>query len=615
MLFSNYIWNENLAYETVSRIKKKKSDTVSIFGGPNYSLHDKEEQKDFLLSRPYIDFYIVGEGEVPFVELLKVLFKYDFNVQQIKKDKVKIPGCHYIYDGEFITCQMPLPIPVLDEIPSPYLIGLLDRHLEKGELKPLMETTRGCPFSCTFCQEGDSYYNKVRRFSYDRIKSEILYLAKNSKSKVLSLADSNFGMYKQDIEICKVIASTMKEYNWPEGFEGVTGKNEKGKVMDALSIIGHTSYNAAVQSTDPEVLKEVKRINISGDAMIRIVNEAKNKTQSTSFSEIILGLPGDSKKAHFKSNIDMIDSGVDVARSHQFIMLPASPASSRSERERHQFITKFRVVPKTVEQYTLFGEKFYAPEIDEICVGSKTLPYEDYLECRLFNLTVEMFYNNGIFEDLIKLIKNNNIRVSSFILNIHEKVKNSKELNFLYEDFLKETKELYNTRKDIEKVLHDEDILKQYISEEVGVNEQLVYTSVGILEKIEELHRIAFSVAKELLYENLKLNGESKNFFEELQTFMLMQKKDMISNQDTIMKKEFHYDFIELINSDFKHHPSKYFKPNGIKFEFTHSKKQKELFHDYYNIYGDNKNGLAYILATASAMTNKKFYRKAFYSS
>ncbi len=226
-----------------------------------------------------------------------------------------------------------------------------------------------------------------------------------------------------------------------------------------------------------------------------------------------------------------------------------------------------------------------------------------------------MFYNNGIFEDLIKLIKNNNIRVSSFILNIHEKVKNSKELNFLYEDFLKETKELYNTRKDIEKVLHDEDILKQYISEEVGVNEQLVYTSVGILEKIEELHRIAFSVAKELLYENLKLNGESKNFFEELQTFMLMQKKDMISNQDTIMKKEFHYDFIELINSDFKHHPSKYFKPNGIKFEFTHSKKQKELFHDYYNIYGDNKNGLAYILATASAMTNKKFYRKAFYSS
>ena len=50
-------------------------------------------------------------------------------------------------------------------------------------------------------------------------------------------------------------------------------------------------------------------------------------------------------------------------------------------------------------------------------------------------------------------------------------------------------------------------------------------------------------------------------------------------------------------------------------FEFSHTKKQKELFHDYYNTYGDNKNGLAYILATASALTNKKFYRKATYSS
>ena len=613
--FSNYIWNENLAYQIVSRVKKKDPSTISIFGGPNYSLHEKDWQKNFLSSKPNIDFYIVGEGEVPFVELLKTLFKYDFNVEQIKKDQIKIPGCHYIYEGEFITAPLPQPIPILDEIPSPYLLGLLDKHLESGYLKPLMETTRGCPFSCTFCQEGDSYYNKVRRFSYDRIKSEILYLAKKSKSKLFSLTDSNFGMYKQDIEICKVIAESMKEHNWPQGFEGVTGKNEKGKVMDALSIIGKTSYNAAVQSTDPNVLKEVKRINISGDAMIRIVNEAKQKTQSASFSEIILGLPGDSKKAHFKSNVDMIDSNVDVARSHQFIMLPASPASTKSERERHGFITKYRVVPKTVEYYQLFGEKFFAPELDEICVGSKTLPYEDYLECRLFNLTVEMFYNNGIFTDLFKLIRGNNLKVSTFILEIHEKVKQTKDLSFLYEDFLKETKEVYNTREEIEKDLQNEKVLQKYIAEETGVNEQLVFTSVGVLEKMEELHKIAFSVAKNMLAQKMKLNGEANSFFDQFQSFILMQKKDMISNQDTVKKEKFYYDFIELINSDFKDHPSKHYKPEGIKFEFSHTKKQKEMFHDYYNTYGDNKNGLAYILATASALTNKKFYRKASYSN
>ena len=47
--FANYIWNTNLAYQTASRIKKKEPGTVTIFGGPNYSLHDPEEQKDLLI--------------------------------------------------------------------------------------------------------------------------------------------------------------------------------------------------------------------------------------------------------------------------------------------------------------------------------------------------------------------------------------------------------------------------------------------------------------------------------------------------------------------------------------------------------------------------------------
>ena len=96
--FSNYIWNSNLAYQITSRIKSKSPNTIIIFGGPNYSLHDQDEQKEFLSSRPNIDFYIVGEGEVPFVELLKVIFENDLNIKKIKKKKTKITGCHYIYN-------------------------------------------------------------------------------------------------------------------------------------------------------------------------------------------------------------------------------------------------------------------------------------------------------------------------------------------------------------------------------------------------------------------------------------------------------------------------------------------------------------------------------------
>ena len=88
-------------------------------------------------------------------------------------------------------------------------------------MKALMQTTRGCPFSCTFCTEGNDYHNKVRRFSPERARAEIQYLARNAEFKVLAMADSNFGMYKQDLEICREIDSTMKSHNWPQGFEGM----------------------------------------------------------------------------------------------------------------------------------------------------------------------------------------------------------------------------------------------------------------------------------------------------------------------------------------------------------------------------------------------------------
>ena len=85
--------------------------------------------------------------------------------------------------------------------------------------------------------------------------------------------------------------------------------------------------------------------------------------------------------------------------------------------------------------------------------------------------------------------------------------------------------------------------------------------------------------------------------------------------QNILVLKKFHFDFISLIESNFKKKPSEVYVSKGIQFEVSHSEKQKEIFHDYYNIYGDNKNGLAYILATATALTNKKLYSKASYSN
>ena len=49
----------------------------------------------------------------------------------------------------------------LSQIPSPYLSNRLDEFLD-GKLLPITQTNRGCPFTCTFCTEGQGYWTKVK---------------------------------------------------------------------------------------------------------------------------------------------------------------------------------------------------------------------------------------------------------------------------------------------------------------------------------------------------------------------------------------------------------------------------------------------------------------------
>src|SRR3989338_2791620 len=75
--FSNFSWNFTLGYEFARQIKQRSPNTITVFGGPNYS-NLANEQEAFLKAHPYIDFYILEEGELPFADLLKTFISNDF---------------------------------------------------------------------------------------------------------------------------------------------------------------------------------------------------------------------------------------------------------------------------------------------------------------------------------------------------------------------------------------------------------------------------------------------------------------------------------------------------------------------------------------------------------
>ena len=80
----------------------------------------------------------------------------------------------------------------------------------------MIQTARGCPYACTFCHEGSLYFNKTRRFSQERTKYEIDYIAKRVKVPDFIIVDLNYGMFEEDITTSKYMARMQDTLDWPK---------------------------------------------------------------------------------------------------------------------------------------------------------------------------------------------------------------------------------------------------------------------------------------------------------------------------------------------------------------------------------------------------------------
>ena len=132
---------------------------------------------------------------------------------------------------------------------------------------------------------------------------------------------------------------------------------------------------------------------------------------------------------------------------YQAVMLMGTEMATPQSRNTFGLQTRFRTIPGCVGIYSFFGEEHPVAEIEEIIVGGKTMSFDDYLESRLFDLTVELFYNNAIFEELYNFLSLSGLSISPLILEIHKSFRSMRgPLKTIHMDFLKETKELWSIK-------------------------------------------------------------------------------------------------------------------------------------------------------------------------
>jgi len=262
---SNYPWNHQIGLEFFKMLRVKFPESLCVMGGPNIPLDD-QMRTDFILKKPEIDFYAYLEGEEAFSNLVGRVLEVGLDKKRLKQDAVD--GMIHRVSPEDVLKGTLLPRrKELDEIPSPYLTGFLDKFFD-GILSPFLETNRGCPFSCSYCHEGNRLISKVNFFSVDRVKAELDYVAAKVPDGVhnLMFADPNFAMYPRDLEICDHIAKIQSKQSYPKFIFASTGKNKKERISEALrKLKGTMKLWMSVQSMDMTVLKQVRRENISLD--------------------------------------------------------------------------------------------------------------------------------------------------------------------------------------------------------------------------------------------------------------------------------------------------------------------------------------------------------------
>lgn len=589
LCLSNYAWNLRLTAAFARLVKRINPQLIVIFGGPNFPYTEIERQ-DFLTEYDCIDFYIFGEGEMALANLLQEIINHDFDVDSIKTSNEQMINCSYLADDEIVSGEWTRTVE-LDNFPCPYTEGLMDKFFDLP-LIPLYETTRGCPFSCTFCTDGIVEKSKIFRKAPQNIQNSISYIAERVKhSDTLILADLNFGMFNEDIATAEIIAKQKKISGFPLNVGTALGKSRPENIMQAVKILdGSLHIGLSLQSTDPEVLKNIKRKNIQTPKLIAAA-ESLGLRDSVDFTEVIVGLPGDSLAKHYKTLRGGVELGMTNIRMYQLMMLIGSTMNSQASREIYGLQTRWRVMPNCAGIYMLFDTELRVAEIEEIVVANDTMTFDDYVECRVMDFVVELFVNNDWYIELFELLKFYGLELFDFLTFIKEKRRVfPNRMAAIFDSFVSDTcKDLFVEKKEIEAYILSAGILEKHVSGELGNNEILDHKALCYMN-FKETTQFIFEMSRGFLSSTVAIDNVLSLYLTDLEKFVLCR-KDNLTDAGQTLTEQFHFDFELIAQAHFRVDPHA-LEIGRHQFMFFHNEKQAGAIKKASKLYGTSVSGL-----------------------
>lgn len=336
LLCSNYVWSleHNLAGAVSARALNP--DLVVIHGGPSTPKYP-DDAEGFLRQHSGIaDILVRGEGEDAICLVLSALAAADGQVESGRL--AEIAGLTLLDEsGGLLRTPDTGRIADLTELPSPYLTGEFDGlPADAWKYTLSIETNRGCPYGCTFCDWGSATMSRIRKFPLDRVVAEFEWAARLGVATV-TLTDANFGIMARDVDIVREIARIRTETGAPRSLSWTAAKNTTKhlvKIMDLLSESGvAVSTSLSLQTTDPATLAAIERDNISVDHYVKLAADYRRRGYPLQ-GDLMLGLPGQTFES-YKADLQFMQDHEIMVRTWPTQMLPNSPMNDPDYRRAH----------------------------------------------------------------------------------------------------------------------------------------------------------------------------------------------------------------------------------------------------------------------------------------
>ena len=336
LLLSDVIWTIDDNLEVAARVVERNSEVIVVHGGPSSPRYEADIEQ-FLRDHAAVAHVLArGEGERTIGELLFALGAAYGRLAHA--DLSGVAGIAFVdpFSGEVVRTPDRPRETNLDDLPSPYLTGEFDHIAVAGQDAPFaLETNRGCPYECSFCDWGSATNSRVRFFTPDRVAAEVDWLASRGAEAVF-VADANFGLSKRDVETARQLAAGRRRTGAFDRVYWTAAKNTTRHFVEiwrSLRAGGITSeIQIALQTTDPQTLEAVGRSNISTDRLLELARLLRQETMPVR-AELMIGLPGQTVES-FTADLELLFEQEMALMSWTTLSLPNAPMNAPEYRSR-----------------------------------------------------------------------------------------------------------------------------------------------------------------------------------------------------------------------------------------------------------------------------------------